>query len=216
MMEFAKLKVKKRASKGKGAARRMRQAGRVPAVIYGKNAETISISLVPGELKHLLSGPLRINTPLALEIDDNGKITPVLAIVKDHQYEPVSRNLLHVDFLSIKEDTPLEIKVPFNTVGRSKGEQLGGIITKIFRELPVVCVASKIPAEITVDVTSLGLLDTISLRQLDLPEGVTINLPEDTTLVHLITSRVVEEENTEEAEGEAGAEGVAPAKEKEK
>lgn len=204
-MEFTKIDANYRQSKGKGAARRMRQDNRAPAVIYGKGIETIPVSVVPKELVQALAGPLRTNTPLSIDVAGAPKSTPkqVLAIVKDHQYEPVSRNLLHVDFLAIEENTSIEVKVPLKTSGRSQGEQIGGIVTINVREIPVSCMPANIPAEIVADVSALNLLDTISVRDLPVPEGVVVNLPPESSVISVLASRAVEED-TAAKEGEEG------------
>ena len=204
-MEFIKVNALSRNSKGKGAARRMRNAGRVPAVVYGKNTETKTISVVPDELTKALAGPLRVNTPLDVAISDvdSQKVEDALVIVKDHQYDPITRELLHVDFLAINEAETVQVEVPVAREGRSVGEQLGGVLRMVHRTIPVVCLPKDIPAKIMVDVSALQAGTTFHANELTLSEGLTVALPPMEAI--LTISSVKEEEEASGEEGEAAA-----------
>lgn len=204
-MEFIKVDASIRKTRGKGASRRLRNAGFAPAVIYGKGAEGISVSLVPSDLQKALAGPLRINTPLSIAVLDKEtkKSEDKLVIVKDHQYDPITRELLHVDFLSITEDQEIEVKVPVIREGRSMGEQLGGVLRMVRRVAPVICKPSNIPESITIDVSKLGNNVTLHVSELELPEGVSVNLPPNKAMLTISAIIVEEEETTEETEAAA-------------
>lgn len=197
-MEFIKLDAAVRTTKGKGAARRMRVAGSVPAVVYGKSAQTVAISVDPEELVKSLAGSLRVNTPLSLSIVDSAtkKTTETLAIVKDHQYDPITRALLHVDFLSIDETTQVKVDVPVEKSGRSLGEQLGGVLRLVHRKVPVICLPKDIPAKLTIDVSPLGAGITFHAKEMTLPEGIVIDYPGQEAIITI--SSVSEEEETAE------------------
>ena len=203
-MEFIRIEALGRSSKGKGAARRMRAAGRVPAVVYGKNIETKAISVDPEVLIKVLAGPLRVNTPLDVVITDpdTGKTEDALVIVKDHQYDPVSRDLLHVDFLSIQQGTPIQVEVPIEKVGRSVGEQLGGVLRMVHRTIPVICLPKDIPAKISVDVAPLQPGITFHVADMTLAEGLTIALPPQEAI--LTISAIAVEEAAVEAPAASG------------
>lgn len=209
-MEFIKLDATVRKTTGKGAARRMRNTGHVPAVIYGRKTETTAIAVVPDLLVKALAGALRVNTPLNITVKDTEtkKTTETLAIVKDHQYDPITRNLLHVDFLAIAEDAPVTVDVPIEKEGRSKGEQLGGVIRMVHRKVPVVCLPKDIPAKLVIDVTELGPAVTFHVSEMKLPEGVVVDYPPQEALL-TISSVVVEDETDETAA--AAAPTAAPA-----
>ncbi|MBN2526113.1 MAG: 50S ribosomal protein L25 [Deltaproteobacteria bacterium] len=198
-MEFIKLEALARESKGKSAARRMRKAGRVPAVVYGKDTDTRKISVDPEALIKALAGPLRVNTPLDVVISDvnSEKKEDALVIVKDHHYDPVTRELLHVDFLSISESAPIRVDVPVVKVGRSKGEQLGGILRMVHRTLPVICLPKDIPAKISVDVSALEGGITYHVSELPLAEGLTVAMPPQEAVL-TISPIVIEEVAPEE------------------
>jgi large subunit ribosomal protein L25 len=206
-MEFTKLNTTIRAAKGKGPARRMRTAGLVPGVVYGKGIDTMSVSVNPRELAQALSGPLHTNTVLELDIAGGGNDTPksLHVLVRDHQYHPVRRVLTHVDFHVVDVEKPVRVNVPFVTFGRSLGVKEGGTLSQIHRELPVVCLPNAIPAHLDADVTNLLLNMVLAVKDLALPEGVTVDLPPDTTLVSVVTVKIVEEKTEAAAEGEAAA-----------
>ena len=218
-MEFAKLNATMRTNTGKGPARRMRRDGRVPAVIYGREFKTLPVSVMPRDLTQALAGPLRSNTVLSIQIENaTGKVPKeVHAIVRDHQYHPVQRDLLHVDFLVVDVDKQIRIEIPLQTSGRSLGEQAGGTLAQHYRMIPVECLPSNIPAFVEVEVTELEINNHIHVSDLEMPEGVTIALAPEISLITVLAPRAeVEEEKPleegEEIEGEA-AEGEAPKEE---
>jgi len=208
-MEFAKLTATKRPLTGKGPARRMRRDGRVPAVVYGPKFETLPISVAPKDLTRALSGPLKVNTVLSIQIEGGDSKTPkeIHAIVRDHQYHPVQRNLLHIDFLAIDVEKPINVGVPLLTRGRSIGEQAGGTLTVHYREIPVECRPADIPAFLEVEVSELDLNNHIHARDLEMPENVSIALAPEISLVTVLAPRA-EVEEEEPAEGEEGAEAA--------
>ncbi len=217
-MKFTKLESRLRRDTGKGPTRRMRREGLVPAVIYGPETGSVSIAVEPLALTHALSGPLRTNTVLNLVVEDAPEGFPeeTHAIVRDYQYHPVSRELLHVDFFIVDVERPIDVEVPLIAVGRSAGEQLGGTLTQPYRQLPVTCLPPDIPASVEYDITEVELNDTVQVKDLSIPEGVEVALEPETTVLAVVTPRAVEEEKAEEeAEGEE-AEGEEAAEEGEK
>lgn len=213
-MEFKTLNVIKRNNTGKGAARRMRRSGQVPAVVYGLGVETFCVSVVPREIVQALAGPMRLNTVLKLNVQEGGKAKEIVALVRDHQYHPVRRTLQHVDFLAIDVTKPIRVQVPVIRTGRSLGEAAGGGLTQIFRHVPVDCLPDRIPAEIVHDVSALELGGHIAVRELAIPEGATIALPGEQSVFTVTMPKaekveeVAVEAAAEGAEGEAAAEGA--------
>ena len=196
-MSFKKLKAFPRERNGKGPARRLRAKGLVPAILYGAGVESTKISVSPRELVKALAGPTRTNTVLDIEIE--GTDDPHSAIVRDHHYDPVTRELLHVDFLAVGINQLIDLDVPFALEGRSVGEQLGGNLSKKCRSLPIQCKPADIPAAITLDISGIGLNETFTAAQLTMPEGVTLRMAGKTPLVTVISKRVVEAETPAEA-----------------
>ncbi len=111
-----------------------------------------------------------------LELDVEGK-DKITALIRDYQYHPLSRQLLHADFQQIKLDEPVDVDVPLELTGKAAGIVLGGTLRQVFRTLPVRCLPDKIPVKVVFDVTELGLDAHVSSSQIALPEGVTSRLP---------------------------------------
>jgi large subunit ribosomal protein L25 len=207
-MEFITLNVSKRKNTGKGAARRMRRTGVVPAVVYGKGFETFSVSVEPAAIVRALAGPMRLNTVLRLNVEGDGKTQEITALVRDHQYHPVRRTLTHVDFLAIDVTKPIRVNVPLVRTGRSIGEAGGGLLTQVYRMLPIDCLPDRIPSELQVDVTALELGSHITVKELALPEGVTVALQAEQSLFTVTTPKA---EKVEEVAAEAAVEGEVAA-----
>ncbi len=184
-MQTVKLETSTRPESGKGHARRLRQAGRIPAVLYGKGIATQSLSVEPKELEHAWAGELGQNVVLHLQID--GKEQAVQAV--DYQVHPVTRALLHVDFQAVSESEPVLVQVPLEFVGKPKGLVMGGTLRKVYRKVPVKCLPSQIPARLAHDVSSLEIEDSVSVADLALPEGVSVSLPPNQRLGGVYGSR---------------------------
>jgi large subunit ribosomal protein L25 len=220
-----------RSQRGKNEARRMRQAGSVPAVLYGGKGEALSLAVNAKQVTAILRSETGHNT--LFQIDLGGKQEP--AIVKDWQVDPVSGHLLHVDLLRIAMDVRMKVKVPVHTFGEPSGVKVqGGVFEVVMREVEVECLPADIPTEFKVDVSGLALNQ--SLRASDLPLDKTkIKLLTDSNsvLAHVVALRVEEEKPVEaavvttpaepevikkgkkEVEGEEGAEeGEKPEKKK--
>jgi large subunit ribosomal protein L25 len=203
-MELQKLEASLRKRSGKGPARRLRHKGLVPAVLYGQGVDTQALALDPKSLVKALSGPRRTNTILELDIVGAESSGPCTAMVKDHQYDPVSRQLLHVDFYAVSMEEKIKVKVPLEVVGRSAGEQLGGTLAKLFRALPLECLPADIPVSIKVDVTELGVNQMITAKDIATPKDVTLLLDDKMPVLSVLAKRVESEEAKEEGAAEAG------------
>lgn len=211
-MDFTPLNVTKRANTGKGAARRMRRTGAVPAVVYGRGVEALPVAVEPRAIQQALAGPMRLNTVLALSVTGDGQTTQLHAVVRSHQYHPVRRTLQHVDFLAIDVTKPIRVSVPLVRSGRSLGEQEGGILTQVFRDVPVDCLPDRIPAQIDVDVHELKLGGHVTVAELVLPEGVKVALAGNQSVFTVTMPKAEKVVAAAEGEGAEGAEG-APAAE---
>ncbi len=208
-MEFVKLAATMRQATGKGPARRMRVDGKVPAVIYGKDMVTMSIAIDPKEIVQALSGPLRTNTVLTLGLkgETGGMPNEIHAIVRSHQYHPVNRNLLHVDFVRVDENQQIVVEVPVETIGRSAGELSGGTLTMVYRSVPLKCLPAAIPTHLEIEVSHLEIGSIVTIGELDLPDDVECMIPLSNPLITVIAPKV-EEEPEVEGEGEEGVEGA--------
>lgn len=203
-METTTLQAEVRASRGKGPARRLRAQGKIPGVFYGPGLEPTPLTLSPKELTKALRGERGRNVVFKLSVDGKDE----LAMVKDLTTDPVTQELLHIDLYRVFEDKVLEVNVPFHTRGRSIGVVQGGVLNVTRRVLPVRTTPANIPVSIDVDVTHLDLKDTISIEEIEMPEGVECLLRPKLTLVIILEPRKVTA--AEEAEEAAPvAEGVA-------
>jgi large subunit ribosomal protein L25 len=199
-METQTLAAEQRSTKGKGAARQLRAAGRIPAVFYGPGAEAASLSVSPKDLGRVLSTEWRRNVLINVEFGGTAR----LAMVKELQLHPVTREPLHVDLYAVSLDRQVAARVPFSVKGRAKGVVGGGELNVIFRDLPVRATPDKLPAEIVVDVTPLDLGDALKVKDLAPGEGVTVTLDPERNVVAVVSPR-----RRQAAEGEEGA--AAPA-----
>ena len=208
-MELVKVPASRRDSAGKGSSRRLRSDGRIPAIAYGKGEPAVQLAVSPKDLVGVLARERGRNSVIELQVEGADKLTVLLS---DYQYHPVSRQLLHADFLKIALDEPVDVEVPFELTGKPQGVVMGGILRQVYRKLPVRCLPEQIPVKITHDVTSLELDDVVPVSALGLPEGVSVRLPAEQTVAAVVTEkkRGFEEEAAPGAAAAAGA-AAAPA-----
>jgi large subunit ribosomal protein L25 len=196
------LKAQKRSAAGKSEARRIRRSGLVPAVAYGRELASTTIAVPPKEVASILKSDHGKNTVIKLELDGKS----LLAMIRDFTVHPVARSLEHVDFVEVKLDRPVEVDVPLIPTGKPVGVAKGGVLRVVHRVVPVRCLPDRIPVKIETDVTNLELGQHIATQDLKLPEGVTVRLPAEQTLVAVVAP---EKEVEEVAPGAPGAPGAA-------
>jgi large subunit ribosomal protein L25 len=200
------LAAKPRQAAGKGAARRLRQEGLVPAVAYGKGLPATAIAVGPKEVAFILRSELGKNTLIELDLD--GK--KLLAMIKDFTLHPLARSLEHVDFVEVKLDQPVDVQVPLVTTGKAVGVAKGGVLRIVHRTVPVRCLPNIVPIKLTTDVTHLELGEHIATQDLKLPEGVVVRLAATQTLVAVVApEKEVEEVAAPVAGAVAAAAGAA-------
>ncbi len=217
-MSTLKITAEEREHTGKGVARKMRQAGRIPAVLYGQGHDGVSLSLDSYELNQLLSTTGARTSVLELEVKGSERSGSQNVLIKEVQKHPYKDLILHMDLLEIAMDEVISVMVPIEIVGTAKGVKLdGGILEMKRRELEIVCLPNIIPDSITFDVSELEIGDTIHVEELTVADGITI--PHDTNFTILtVVAAAVEpepEEEVEEGEEVEEVEGEAPEKESE-
>lgn len=200
-----------RTETGKGAARRLRHSGQIPAVAYGKGLPATTLSVAPKDVVTVLKSERGQNTVLQMKVNGGNEL---LVMIKDFTYHPVTRSLEHVDFVEVKLDQTVDVDVPLVTQGKAVGVTLGGLLRQVFRTIPVRCLPDRIPLNVETDVTELKLGDAIATKDLKLPQGVEVRLPAEQTLVAVVAP---EKDRSEEAAAPgaaapAAAAGAAPAK----
>ncbi len=196
----------------------MRQAGRIPAVLYGQGHDGVSLSLDSYELNQLLSTSGARTSVLELEVKGSERSGRQNVLIKEVQKHPYKDLILHMDLLEIAMDQEISVMVPIEIVGTAKGVKLdGGILEMKRRELEISCLPNVIPDSITFDVTELEIGDTVHVEELTVADGITI--PHDTNFTILtVVAAAVEpepEEEVEEGEEVEEVEGEAPEKESE-
>jgi len=211
-MAALKITAEVRTGSGKGVARKLRDDGRVPAVLYGMGQEGVPLSLDDHELSLLLSSAGARTSILELEVKDSGKNARKNVLIKEVQRHPYKDHILHMDLMEVAMDQVLSVMVPLEVLGTSQGVKMGGIMEMKRREIEIICLPNAIPESLTVDVSDLEIGDVVHVEDLEVPEGVTI--PHDTnfTLLTVVAAAVEpepEEEGEEEMEGEEAAEKTA-------
>ncbi len=195
-----------RAARGKNEARRMRRDSQVPAVVYG--GETLSVTAIavdPKTLLQILRSESGVNTLIDLTVD-GGQASQVL--VKEFQLDPISQELLHVDFYRLAMDKAITVTVPVVLKGEPAGvKQQGGILDFVNRVVQVECMPTEIPENLEVDVSELMIGDGVRLSKLLTDVSWTPVSEPEMLLAHVIAPRVEEEETAAEDE-EAVAEGA--------
>ena len=170
-METHSIAVEKRTATGKGAAHKIRAAGRIPAVVYGAGQEPVHIACSPSDVRAVVRSERGRNTILNLEVDGGEQ---VVAMIKDVQVHPLSQRIIHCDFLRVVDDVPVTVDVPLTFVGKAAGVTAGGILQPLRRKVRVRCLPGRIPGHIEVDVTNLEIGQSISVKDLNVPEGITL------------------------------------------
>lgn len=209
-MQKIEIKAARRTETGKGAAARLRHIGQIPAIAYGKQLQAEPLSVSPVELSQVFSSERGRNTVIELDIEGKEKLTVLLC---DYQHHPISRAYLHADFLQIRLDLEVDVDVPLELTGKAPGVVLGGTLRQVYRRLPVRCLPEQIPVKIVQDVSSMGLDSHVATRDLALPEGVSVRLPPERTLIAIVKEKQpAEEEATPQAQAAAATAAKASIK----
>lgn len=204
-MDTVKLTIHPREESGKGPCRRLRAAGSVPATVYAKGQEAVSISVEKADLKLALTGAT--NVVLELVYAEGKGRKKHYAVVKESQYHPVRRDLLHLDLHEVDLKQEIEASVPIELRGAPAGADEGGVIDQSHREVTVRALPTEVPSHLELDVSSLIIGGNLHVSDLVAPAGVTILDDPETSVVSLLAPRVEVEEAA--AEGVEGVEGEA-------
>jgi large subunit ribosomal protein L25 len=207
----ATLEAVKRETRGKNEARRLRAAGKIPAVVYGAQKEgeagaNLPVAVDPKPLLRILHSGL--NTLITLKLDGEGDSR---VLVKDFLVDPVTNAMLHADFVRVNMDRRIAVTVPVMIKGEARGVKVeGGVIDFVHREIELESLPLEIPDVIEVDVTNLGLNDAVYVRDVAAGASWTPLSPPDMMLVHVVMLRVVETPTAEAAVAAPAATGTEP------
>jgi large subunit ribosomal protein L25 len=217
-MEVTDLAAQVRKEQKKGPARRLRQKGFVPAIFYGRSAENILLAVKNDELVKLYKNK-KDHAFIKLIIDEGDKKKiEKLSLIKELQVQPLTGKFYHADFYEVDMKHKLTVDVSLRFVGKPIGVENGGELQHIKREVKVSCLPANLPDHIDVDVAGLDIGDSIKIKELTIPEGITVlDLPDSAVAavavikIVKVEEPVVEEVVTEEGAAAEGAEGVPTA-----
>ena len=179
----AKLETERRDNSGKGVARKLRAAGRVPAVFYGHDQEATPLSVDAREMVHVLHSSGGSNVLLDLIVDGKAHLAMPREIQRDH----IHNKLIHIDFLAVSRSETITVDVPVIEVGEAAGVKEGGVVEHHLRDLHVECLPQDVPERLEVDITELNIGDMIHVRDVPVPAGVTVLTNPDDAVLSVIT-----------------------------
>ena len=222
MADNVELQAKERSERGKNAARRLRASGMVPAVLYGDGSGATALA-VPDRVVDYTLHHLGDNALYDIDMGSGGSTARIV----DVQRDPVTGRLVHVDFAPVNMRERIQVTVPLHVVGEAPGAEEGGVLQQVAYEVQIETLPGDIPQELTLDVSSLGMNENLTLADLTLPDGITllsdpeevaatVTAPTEITEEDLEAAGVVEEEPEEgepvegEEAPEEGAEEPSP------
>ena len=212
MAKQVKLKVERRDGTGRSAVRKLKARGVVPAVIYGAKDKPQPLQVAARDINAMLSHASGENILVELEIA--GEKSNRMALVQEVQHSPVGGDILHIDFHAISMDQMIQAEVPLEAMGTAVGvKTFGGLLEQSLRALAIECLPADLPDRVTVDVSQLNIGDSIHVRDIQLPSGVTAKVQPDLTAFSVVAPVVEEEPVVAEAEAAAGPEVITEKKE---
>ena len=176
----------------------MRRDGKFPGILCGPGRENVALAIDAHELDSVIRHGGKL-------VDLKGGLSET-ALIRDVQWDAFGTHVLHLDLARVSAQERVELTVPVELRGEAAGANLGGIVEHLVHDLNVECSASAIPERITIRINDLGVGQSISVADIEAPEGVTILTPEETVLVHCVAAAV----EAEEEEGLAGEVGAEP------
>jgi large subunit ribosomal protein L25 len=196
-MEQILIRADKRDLKGKGVARKLRKDGKIPAVLYGRGLEAVSITVLSKDWEKL-GKQKRKNVIFNMELHGDKDVENRPVMVKEIQKGFLGGKVLHIDFLQVSMERMIEVEIPIHLKGKSKGEVNGGIIEIHLRSMRVECLPTQIPEEIAVDISDLEIGDSFHVNQISI-SGVKLLEGADVAIVTIIPPAVEEKPVVEAA-----------------
>ena len=195
-----RLDATRREVNGKGAARRLRAGGKVPAVVYGSGMDPVAVAVDSRDLYHVLHTEAGANVLIDLRVGRDRHLTMPREIQRDH----IRGRFIHVDFLAVRRDEQITVDVPVELVGESHGVKEGGVVEHHLWDIKLECLPGDVPERIEVDISRLGIGDSIRVADLTAPSGTTIVSDPDSPVVAVMPPPILrlEEELVEAVEGE--------------
>jgi len=214
MAKQVKLKAEPRSNVGRSAVRKIRARGFIPAVIYGGNDKPQPLQVSTRDINAMMSQASGENVLVELEIGDGGQSRT--ALVQEVQHSPVGGEIRHVDFHAVSMDETIQAEVPLEPIGTANGvKNFGGLLEQSLRALTIECLPRDLPDRITVDVSALNIGDSVHVRDIQLPSGVTAKVQPDLTAFSVLAPVVEEEPAVAAAEAAAAGPEVITEKKEE-
>ena len=209
-MASISMEAEARTSFGKGPNRRLRAAGKIPAVLYGDGKDVLPLSVDPKAVAGIIRSHGGVNTIFELSVKGaKGKDN---VMIREYQLEPVEHSLLHADLVRVSMDKTMTLSVSIELTGVAIGvKRDGGMLDFVTRAVEVSCLPTDIPETLVVDVSELAIGDFVRASSLSLPKGVTLESEANVVLAHVLAPKAETEETPEDeavAEGAEGAEGA--------
>ena len=209
MKSHIKFEADIREKTGRGEARALRRSGQIPAILYSKDVEPVSLALTEKELvREYLKGGF---SSKLLEVSAGKK--SYFALARNIQTHPVSDRIEHLDLLEVKADSKISVEVPVRVINadRSIGLKRGGALNVVRHTVALICSPENIPSKITVDIKDAHIGDSIHISQIALPDGVVPAIQDRDFTVATIAGRIKAEDKAADAEAGEAAEGEAAA-----
>jgi large subunit ribosomal protein L25 len=197
-MEDKKLIATKRDLEGSSNARRIRLEGKLPGVIYGDEKAPVSIVMNTHEFEQILHHHNSESVLISIELEGEGDMS---VLVKEVQHHPVNSTLLHVDFLRVSANKPIQVDVPVELIGEAKGVKAGGILDQVMHEIGIECLPGELVEVIEVDVSALEIGENLHVADLKLDPKFKLLIDGD-AIVCAVAEPNVEEEADEEGSDE--------------
>ena len=195
-----------RSVKGKSANQKLRQAGNIPAVIYGPRGN-ILLEMAEEATRHLLEKMSGMHEIVPITVTDSisGESWTAQVLLREIQKHPYKHQITHIDFWELPEAKTQTVRIPVHVIGESPGVKGGGVLQMVVREIPVNCLPKDIPSFVEVDSSGLEVGDSVRIQDVKLPENVTIGTDENFAVISIVgrsKEEIEEVEEVEEVEGE--------------
>ena len=207
--QYGQLTVNVRQRKGKGVARKLRAAGQIPGVIYGRgtasDADNVMLAFSPLDLRRAMDPARRMNTFFELTVKEEGKPDTVeKCVIADAQLDPIRDEFLHVDFLRVDPEKPVTVQIPVEYSGRALGVVAGGKLKTFRRFVRVAAKPAEVPVAMQVDVSPLNAGESLRFKDVTLDKATLVDNP-DTVIAFIEQPKAAKEEPGEEKKPAAEA-----------
>ncbi|MFP3869389.1 MAG: 50S ribosomal protein L25/general stress protein Ctc [Syntrophobacteria bacterium] len=192
-MAVSALKAQLREKTGKGVARSLRRQGFIPAVFYGPGVEPVPLAFSSKDLDRLFGGGSGEYLLIDLNIENGESTQKHRAMIKEVQTDPVKQNILHIDLYGISMDKKITVEVPITLTGVSLGVTEGGILQQVRRTIEISCLPGRIPEALKVDMSNLGIGESVHVSDLDVPTGIELLAEEHLTIASVVPPARAEE-----------------------